>query len=54
MAAKFEDPSIGLEVKGQGIPAYDPRGLKGMGIAYATSNQGACHLALTLRPLNWV
>ncbi|MFO3797638.1 MAG: aldehyde ferredoxin oxidoreductase C-terminal domain-containing protein, partial [Anaerolineales bacterium] len=25
-------------------PAYDPRGLKGMGIAYATSNRGACHL----------
>ena len=26
------------------MPAYDPRGLKGMGIAYATSNRGACHL----------
>jgi aldehyde:ferredoxin oxidoreductase len=33
-----------MSVKGQGIPAYDPRGLKGMGIAYATSNRGACHL----------
>jgi aldehyde:ferredoxin oxidoreductase len=33
-----------MTVKGQGIPAYDPRGLKGMGIAYATSNRGACHL----------
>jgi aldehyde:ferredoxin oxidoreductase len=31
-------------VKGQAIPAYDPRGMKGMGIAYATSNRGACHL----------
>ncbi len=31
-------------MKGQSIPAYDPRGLKGMGIAYATSNRGACHL----------
>jgi aldehyde:ferredoxin oxidoreductase len=37
-------PEISLEVKGQSIPAYDPRGLKGMGIAYATSNRGACHL----------
>ncbi len=37
-------PEIALEVKGQSIPAYDPRGLKGMGIAYATSNRGACHL----------
>jgi len=33
-----------MTVKGQGIPAYDPRGLKGMGIGYATSNRGACHL----------
>jgi aldehyde:ferredoxin oxidoreductase len=33
-----------MAVKGQGIPAYDPRGLKGMGICYATSNRGACHL----------
>ncbi len=37
-------PHIALTVKGQAIPAYDPRGLKGMGIAYATSNRGACHL----------
>jgi aldehyde:ferredoxin oxidoreductase len=37
-------PEIALEVKGQSIPAYDPRGLKGMGIAYATSNRRACHL----------
>ncbi|MFB6221186.1 MAG: aldehyde ferredoxin oxidoreductase family protein [Halolamina sp.] len=33
-----------LDVKGQSIPAYDPRCMKGMGIAYATSNRGACHL----------
>ncbi|ARS89498.1 aldehyde ferredoxin oxidoreductase family protein [Natrarchaeobaculum aegyptiacum] len=33
-----------LAVKGQTIPAYDPRALKGMGIGYATSNRGACHL----------
>ncbi len=37
-------PEISMSVKGQSIPAYDPRGLKGMGIAYATSNRGACHL----------
>ncbi|MCE7986746.1 MAG: aldehyde ferredoxin oxidoreductase [Caldilinea sp. CFX5] len=43
-AAAFGDPNIGMTVKGQAIPAYDPRGLKGMGIAYATSNRGACHL----------
>jgi aldehyde:ferredoxin oxidoreductase len=33
-----------MTVKGQGIPAYDPRGMKGMGLGYATSNRGACHL----------
>ena len=37
-------PKSAMTVKGQAIPAYDPRGLKGMGIAYATSNRGACHL----------
>ena len=37
-------PDAAMTVKGQAIPAYDPRGLKGMGIAYATSNRGACHL----------
>lgn len=43
-AAAFGHPEIAMTVKGQAIPAYDPRGLKGMGIAYATSNRGACHL----------
>lgn len=41
---KWGDPSIAMTVKGQSIPAYDPRGIKGMGIGYATSNRGACHL----------
>jgi len=44
VAAHFGHPEIAMEVKGQAIPAYDPRGLKGMGIGYATSNRGACHL----------
>ena len=43
-AKAFGHPEIAMAVKGQAIPAYDPRGLKGMGIAYATSNRGACHL----------
>jgi len=30
-------------VKGQAIPAYDPRGVKGIGITYATSTVGADH-----------
>ena len=30
-------------VKDQALPAYDPRAIKGMGITYATSTQGADH-----------
>ncbi len=44
VAQYYEHPEIGMQVRGQAIPAYDPRGLKGMGLGYATSNRGACHL----------
>jgi aldehyde:ferredoxin oxidoreductase len=43
-AAELGAEDCRLDVKGQSIPAYDPRCMKGMGIAYATSNRGACHL----------
>ncbi|MEK7810040.1 MAG: aldehyde ferredoxin oxidoreductase family protein [Chloroflexota bacterium] len=43
-AKHFGHPEIAMTSKGQGIPAYDPRGMKGMGLGYATSNRGACHL----------
>jgi aldehyde:ferredoxin oxidoreductase len=43
-AKHFGHPEIAMTAKGQGIPAYDPRGIKGMGLGYATSNRGACHL----------
>lgn len=43
-AKAFGHPELSMDVKGQAIPAYDPRGLKGMGLGYATSNRGACHL----------
>ncbi|WP_455285006.1 aldehyde ferredoxin oxidoreductase family protein [[Eubacterium] cellulosolvens] len=33
-----------MTVKGLEMPGYDPRGVQGMGLAYATSNRGACHL----------
>ncbi len=32
-------------VKGQGMPAYEPRPIKGIGITYATSTMGADHTA---------
>jgi aldehyde:ferredoxin oxidoreductase len=43
-AKAFGDEGMANQVKGQCIAAYDPRGLQGMGIGYATSNRGACHL----------
>jgi aldehyde:ferredoxin oxidoreductase len=43
-AKAWGHPEIAMTCKDQAIPAYDPRGLKGMGIVYATSNRGACHL----------
>lgn len=32
-------------VKGQSMPAYDPRGVQGIGVTYATTTQGADHTA---------
>ena len=43
-AEAYGHPEIAMAVKGQAVPAYDPRALKGEGIGYATSNRGACHL----------
>lgn len=33
-----------LHVKGQELPMHEPRGKKGVGLSYAVSNRGACHL----------
>ncbi len=44
LAEAFGHPEVAMAVRGQSIPAYDPRGQKGMGLGYATSNRGACHL----------
>jgi Aldehyde:ferredoxin oxidoreductase len=39
-------------VKGQGLSAYDPRSIKGMGITYATSTMGSDHTAGYCVPVN--
>ncbi len=44
LAKKYGKPELSMTVKGQEFPAYDPRGIQGMGLTYATSNRGACHL----------
>ena len=38
---------LAIHVKGMEPPGYDPRVLKGMGLTYATSPRGACHLRTT-------
>jgi aldehyde:ferredoxin oxidoreductase len=44
LCEKYGHPDLSMTVKSQEFPAYDPRGIQGMGLAYATSNRGACHL----------
>ncbi|MGI9405028.1 MAG: aldehyde ferredoxin oxidoreductase family protein [Hyphomicrobiaceae bacterium] len=44
LCAKYGKPELSQTVKSQEFPAYDPRGIQGMGLTYATSNRGACHL----------
>ncbi|OIR07210.1 putative oxidoreductase YdhV [mine drainage metagenome] len=44
LCAKYGRPELSMTVKSQEFPAYDSRGIQGMGLAYATSNRGACHL----------
>jgi putrescine aminotransferase len=44
LADKYGQPDQAAHAKGMEMPAYDPRGNYGMGLAYATSERGACHL----------
>ena len=41
---KYGRPDLAIVVKGQEFPAYDARAVQGMGLGYATSNRGACHV----------
>jgi len=44
LAEKYRHPELFMGVKKQEFPAYDPRGVQGMALEYATSNRGACHV----------
>lgn len=44
LAAKYGHPELSMTAKKQEFPSYDPRGLKGMGLLFATSNIGASHM----------
>lgn len=44
LCEKYGRPELAMVVKGQEFAGYDSRALQGMGLGYATSNRGACHL----------
>ncbi len=44
LCEKYGHPEFSMSVKGQEFAGYDPRAMQGMGLLYATSNRGACHL----------
>jgi aldehyde:ferredoxin oxidoreductase len=43
-AARYGHPELSMSVKKLEVPAYDPRGLQGQGLEYATSVRGGCHV----------
>ncbi|MDF2955068.1 MAG: Aldehyde:ferredoxin oxidoreductase [Candidatus Alkanophagales archaeon MCA70_species_2] len=44
LATKYGKKEVSMSVKGLELPGYDPRGVFGQALAYATSNRGGCHL----------
>ncbi|MCH8809481.1 MAG: aldehyde ferredoxin oxidoreductase family protein [Proteobacteria bacterium] len=44
LCEKYGHPELSMTVKGQEFAGYDSRALQGMGLGFATSNRGACHL----------
>jgi len=45
LAESYGRPEFSISAKKLEFPGYDPRGSKGMGLLYATSNIGASHMA---------
>ncbi len=44
LAEIFGAEGLSMSVKSLEMPAYDPRGAKGIGLNYATANRGGCHV----------
>ena len=44
LAEQYQCEELSTQIKGMELPAYDPRGNYGMGLSYATSERGACHM----------
>ena len=44
LAEEYGVPELSMSVKKLELPAYDPRGIQGHGLQYATTNRGGCHV----------
>ena len=44
LAESYGAAELSMSVKKLEMPAYDPRGVQGQGLQYATSNRGGCHV----------
>jgi len=44
LSEKYRRPELSMQVKGMELPAYDPRGVQGQALSFATSNRGGCHM----------
>ena len=44
LADSYGHPELSMTVKKQEMPAYDGRAVQGVGLNYATSNRGGCHM----------
>jgi aldehyde:ferredoxin oxidoreductase len=44
LAEKYGHPELSMSTKKQEMPAYDGRAIQGIGLEYATSNRGGCHV----------
>ena len=44
LAERYGHPELSMSVKKQEMPAYDGRAIQGIGLEYATSNRGGCHV----------
>lgn len=44
LCESYGRPELSMSVKKLDMPAYDPRGIQGHGLQYATANRGGCHV----------
>lgn len=51
LAEHYGHPEISMSVKRQEMPALHPQGYQSLGLAYATSNSGACHTRSVINPV---